>query len=113
MLNYSPHIDQVFHAFGDSTRRRMVEQLSRGPATVSSLAGPLGITLAAVMQHLTILEQSGLVSTHKVGRTRTCQLETAGLRTAADWITKHRASWERRLDQLGALLAEETTDKTR
>jgi DNA-binding transcriptional ArsR family regulator len=112
MLNYL-QVDQVFHAFGDPTRRRMAEQLSRGPASVSSLAAPLGITLAAVVQHLKILESSGVVSTHKVGRVRTCQLEPAGLAVAADWIAERRLLWERRLDRLGDVLAEESLPKKR
>jgi DNA-binding transcriptional ArsR family regulator len=100
-------IDQVFHAFGDPTRRKLVEQLSRGPASASDLAKPLGITLAAVVQHLQVLERSGVVRTHKVGRVRTCQLESTGLNIAADWIAERRALWERRLDRLGEILAED------
>lgn len=105
MLNYLG-VDRVFHAFGDPTRRQMLEQLSRGPATVSSLAEPLGITLAAVVQQLQILENSGVVSTQKIGRVRTCRLEPAGFTLAAEWIDQRRALWERRLDRLGDLLAE-------
>jgi DNA-binding transcriptional ArsR family regulator len=106
MLNQTT-IDQVFHAFGDPTRRKLVEQLSLGPASVSDLAKPLGITLAAVVQHLQVLENSGLVRTQKVGRVRTCRIETAGLDIAAEWIAARRALWERRLDRLGDILAEE------
>lgn len=106
MLNQS-QIDHVFHALGDPTRRRLVEHLSRGPASASDLAKPLGITLAAVVQHLQILERSGVVSTQKVGRMRTCRIEPAGLKVAADWIAERSALWERRLDRLGDLLAEE------
>jgi len=101
------NIDQVFHAFGDPTRRKLVEQLSQGPASVSDLAKPLGITLAAVVQHLQVLERSGVVRTQKVGRVRTCRIEPAGLNLAADWIAERRALWERRLDRLGEILAEE------
>lgn len=106
MLNQL-RIDQVFHALGDPTRRKIVEQLSQGPASVSTLAKPLGISLAAVVQHLQVLEQSGVVRTSKVGRMRTCQIEPAGLTLAADWIAERRLLWERRLDRLGELLAEE------
>lgn len=106
MLNQL-QVDQVFHAFGDPTRRRLVEQLSRGPASVSELARPLGITLAAVVQHLQVLERSGVVRTAKVGRVRTCQIEPAALDVAAAWISERRALWERRLDRLGAILAED------
>lgn len=100
-------IDQVFHAFGDPTRRKLVEQLSYGPASASELARPLGITLAAVVQHLQVLERSGIVQTQKVGRVRTCRIEPAGLNLAAQWIAERRSLWERRLDRLGDILAEE------
>lgn len=106
MLNQT-RIDQVFHALGDPTRRRLVERLSQGPASVSDLARPLGITLAAVVQHLQILEQSGVVHTEKVGRVRTCRIEPMGLNVAAEWIAERRSLWEHRLDRLGELLAEE------
>ena len=106
MLNYAG-IDQIFHALGDPTRRQLVERLSRGPASVSELARPLDITLAAVVQHIQVLEQSGLVRTEKVGRVRTCRIEPAGLNLAAEWIAARRALWERRLDRLGDILAEE------
>jgi len=99
--------DQVFHALGDSTRRRLVEHLSRGPASVSDLAKPLGITLAAVVQHLKVLERSGVVRTQKVGRVRTCRIEPTGLNVAAEWIADRQSLWERRLDRLGDMLAEE------
>jgi len=106
MLNQTA-IDQVFHALGDPTRRRLVERLSQGPASASDLAKPLGITLAAVVQHLQILERSGVVQTQKVGRVRTCRIESAGLHVAAEWIAERRTLWERRLDRLGDILAEE------
>jgi DNA-binding transcriptional ArsR family regulator len=106
MLNQTT-IDQVFHALGDPTRRRLVERLSRGPASVSDLAKPLGITLAAVVQHLQVLEHSGVVRTQKVGRVRTCHIEPTGLNVAAEWIAERRSLWERRLDRLGDMLAEE------
>jgi len=100
-------VDRVFQAVGDGTRRRMIERLSRGPATVTELARPLDITLAAATQHLHVLKRSGLVRTEKVGRVRTCQLDLAGLLVATDWLTECRTQWERRLDRLGALLEEE------
>src|SRR4029079_11630111 len=106
MLNQQS-IDQVFYALGDPTRRRLVEQLSRGPASVSDLAKPLGITLAAVVQHLQVLERSAIVDTHKVGRVRICRIEPTGLNVAADWIAERSSLWERRLDRLGDIHAEE------
>ncbi|MBI1362294.1 MAG: metalloregulator ArsR/SmtB family transcription factor [Alphaproteobacteria bacterium] len=99
--------DQVFNALGDPTRRAIVEQLSRGPSTVSRLAEPLDITLTAVRQHLHVLEGCKLVSTRKVGRTRTCQLEKKGLAVIEDWIHAQRSMWDSALDNLGALLEED------
>jgi len=99
-------IDSVFHALGDPTRRAIVEKISQGPISVSRLAMPLDITLAAVVQHLQILEKSGLVLTEKVGRVRTCRIEPAGLSVAEKWIGDLRSVWERRFDRLGDLLAE-------
>jgi len=103
-------IDRVFHALGDPTRRAIVEKLSEGPISVSHLARPLEITLAAVVQHLQILEKSGLVHTEKVGRVRTCRIEPKGLSVAEQWIEDRRALWEKRLDRLGDLLAEPDAD---
>jgi DNA-binding transcriptional ArsR family regulator len=99
-------IDRVFHALGDPTRRAIVEKLSEGPLSVSRLAGPLDITITAVMQHLQVLEESGLVYTEKVGRVRTCRVEPAGLSVLEQWISDRRSMWERRLDRLRDLLAE-------
>jgi len=84
----------------------MVDRLTRGPASVSELAQPLDMSLAAVVQHIQVLEASGLVQSHKVGRVRTCQIEPKALRTAEHWITQRRTSWERRLDRLGDHLAQ-------
>jgi DNA-binding transcriptional ArsR family regulator len=105
MLNQSS--ERVFNALGDATRRRIVERLSQGPATVKDLSEPLSVTLAAVLQHLQVLEASGVVRTEKVGRVRTCRIDPEGLSAAAQWIADRRALWERRLDRLGALLDEE------
>jgi DNA-binding transcriptional ArsR family regulator len=102
-----PNVDAVFHALGDPTRRAMLETLSKGPVSVSRLAEPLDITLAAVVQHLQILEESGLVHTEKVGRVRTCTMEPGGLTIVEQWILNRRNIWERRLDRLGGLLTEE------
>jgi DNA-binding transcriptional ArsR family regulator len=98
-------IDRVFHALGDPTRRAILEKLSAGPVSVSRLAEPLEITLAAVVQHLQVLEESGLVHTEKVGRVRTCRIEPAGLSVARQWIDDRRSTWERRLDRLGEMLS--------
>lgn len=102
----SPALDLVFSALSDPARRSMLERLSRSSASVSDLAEPLDMTLSAVVQHLAVLEQSGLVRTKKTGRVRTCTLQPAALDSAERWITQRRATWERRLDRLGDLLAE-------
>ena len=99
-------LDLTFQALADPTRRAMVERLARGPASVSELAQPLAMTLSAVVQHLAVLEASGLVQSHKVGRVRTCRIEPQALHAAERWISERRASWEHRLDRLGAFLAE-------
>jgi DNA-binding transcriptional ArsR family regulator len=99
-------IDRVFHALGDPTRRAMLERLTAGPLSVTRLAAPLNVTLTAVVQHLQVLEESGLVHTEKLGRVRTCRLDTAGLSVLEQWIKDRRSTWERRLDRLGDLLAE-------
>ena len=106
MLNQRASVDRVFHALGDPTRRAIVEKLSEGPVSVSRLAKPLDITLAAVVQHLQVLEKSGLVHTEKIGRVRTCRIAPKGLTVAERWISARRSLWERRMNRLGNLLAE-------
>jgi DNA-binding transcriptional ArsR family regulator len=99
-------IDRLFHVLGDPTRRGILDWLSHGPLSVSALAAPLDITLTAVAQHLQIFEESALVHTEKLGRVRTCRIETTGFSALEQWIREHRSLWQRRLDQLGDLLAE-------
>jgi DNA-binding transcriptional ArsR family regulator len=106
MLQHSAPLDLMFQALADPARRVMVERLCSGPASVSDLAKPLDMTLSAVVQHLQVLEASGLVRSEKVGRVRTCQIEPKALRTAERWINERRMLWERRLDRLGAFLDE-------
>ena len=107
MAAAKPSADRVFHALGDPTRRAIVERLSRGPSSVSALAQPLAVTLTAVTQHLRVLEDSGLAHSEKLGRVRTARLGTAGLAALEHWIGELRARWQERLDNLGALLAED------
>ena len=109
VLNDVADLDRVFHALADPGRRLMLERLGRGPASVSELGKPLSMSLAAVVQHVQILETSGLVRTQKIGRTRTCSLDPVTLRSAEHWISERRGLVERRLDRLGDYLAE-TTD---
>lgn len=99
-------VDRVFHALADPNRRGIVERLSLGPATVSELAQPLPMSLSAVVQHLEVLQVSGLVSSEKLGRVRTCRIEPGALRSLEQWIGARRSSWESRLDRLGEYLAE-------
>lgn len=100
-------LDRAFHALGDPTRRAIVERVSQGAVSVSILAAPLKITVAAVVQHVQVLEKSGLVRTTKVGRVRTCRMEARGLTLVEQWISERRALWERRLDRLGDMLQED------
>jgi len=111
MLERSTPVDLVFHALGDPARRAMIEQLSRGPASVSELAAPFAMTLAAVVQHVKVLEESGVITTEKVGRVRTCRLEPKALAAAERWMAQRRAIWERRLDRLGDFLDQEEPAK--
>lgn len=106
MLNQSAALDQVFQALSDATRRAILERLSRGPASVSELAEPLPMSLPAVVQHLQVLEDSGLVRSQKVGRVRTCRAQPERLRWAQRWIDERRQGWDRGLDRLGDYLAE-------
>jgi DNA-binding transcriptional ArsR family regulator len=98
-------VDLLFHALADSSRRAMVDRLIHGPASVSELARPLEMSLPAVVQHLHVLEGSGLVRSQKLGRVRTCTVEPAALRTAERWIAERRTFWEESLDRLGEYLA--------
>jgi DNA-binding transcriptional ArsR family regulator len=98
-------LNRVFQALADPGRRQMLERLSQGPASVSELGEPLAMSLAAVLQHVQILEGSGLVQSQKLGRTRTCSLNPQTLRSAERWISERRAFIERRLDRLGEYLS--------
>jgi DNA-binding transcriptional ArsR family regulator len=104
--NQSRRLDQVFQSLADPTRRKIVERLIRGPASVSELAQPFAMSLPAVMQHLEVLEACALVRSEKVGRVRTCHIEPGAMRSAGDWISAQRSAWENRLDRLGEYLAE-------
>ena len=101
MPTLAADLDLTFQALADPTRRGMVERLSRGPATVSELARPYGMSLPAIVQHLAVLEDSGLVQSEKLGRVRTCRIDPAALSLAEQWFNQRRAEWDRRLDRLG------------
>ena len=109
MLNQMIDLDRTFQALADKSRRSMVERLTVGPASVSELAEPLTMSLAAVVQHVQVLEACGVVKTEKVGRTRMCRIEPAAMTAAEQWITDRRRGWEARLDRLGALLQDAAT----
>ena len=100
-------LDRAFHALSDPSRRQMLDQLARGPTSVSDLAQPLRMTLAAVLQHVQVLEGSGLIESHKPGRVRMCSINEEALRRAEQWFTDRRAVWQRRLDRLAAVLDED------
>ena len=108
MPKYQESLDRMFHALGDASRRAMVERLARGPASVTELARPLGTALPTVVQHLGVLESTGIVTSSKVGRVRTYQLAVEALTPAAEWISQQRLPAERRLDRLGSFLTHPT-----
>jgi DNA-binding transcriptional ArsR family regulator len=108
MLNYQ--LDRTFAALADPARRAMVERLVQGPATVSELARPLPMSLPAAMLHLKVLEESGLVTSQKLGRVRTCRIQPRMLSQAETWVGERRAMWERGLDRLGAFLDQAKTE---
>ncbi len=110
MFRQDALLDLAFQALADPSRRAMVDRLAQGPATVSELAKPLAMSLPAVMQHLAVLETSGLVKSQKVGRVRTCSIEPKALTQAEHWIAERRVLWERRLDRLGQFLDETKDD---
>jgi DNA-binding transcriptional ArsR family regulator len=106
MLEQTIDLDRTFQALADRSRRTMVERLTLGPASVSELAKPLAMSLAAVVQHVQVLEACGVVKTEKVGRTRVCRIERVAMTAAEQWISDRRRGWEARLDLLGDVLNE-------
>lgn len=108
MLNQSTQLDRMFAALADGNRRIIIDRLSKSDASVSDLAAPLNISLPAVMQHLAVLEDCGLVTSEKTGRVRTCTLDAGALSKAEQWINQRREYWSNRLDILGEFLS--TTD---
>jgi len=104
MLKHSDELDKAFHALADATRRGILERLSQGPASVSELARPYRSTLAAIHQHVQVLEASGLIVTEKMGRTRTCRISADAVARAEQWLSERRQLWEHRFDLLGKLV---------
>ncbi len=106
MPNQNTALDHVFHALADPTRRAVLHRLVRGPTSVSDLAKPFKMALPSFLQHLQVLEDSGLIRTKKTGRVRTCRFEPKKLATAEQWIAHRRALWQGHLDRLGSYLDE-------
>ena len=106
-------LDRVFQALSDPSRRAIVDRLSQGDASVSELAKPLAMSLAAVVQHIQLLEASGLIRTQKTGRVRNCHLDRDVLSQAETWLSQRRAMWEHNLDRLGEVLARQKAERTR
>jgi DNA-binding transcriptional ArsR family regulator len=104
MVEYSKHLDMAFHALADATRRGILDRLSQGPASVSELARPYESSLAAIHQHVQVLEASGLIVTEKRGRTRECRISSEAVQRVENWLSERRQLWESRFDRLGILL---------
>nr|WP_295469514.1 metalloregulator ArsR/SmtB family transcription factor [Mesorhizobium sp.] len=100
MAKHDPELSLLFHALADETRRSMLSQLAQGPARVTDLAGPTGLSLPTVMRHLSVLEEAGLIATSKDGRVRTCAMVPEAMDPVRTWIDEQRAIWEARLDRL-------------
>jgi DNA-binding transcriptional ArsR family regulator len=112
MVQYQATLDRTFSALADPTRRDILQRLGRGPATISELAEPYGMSLTGLKKHIRILEQAELVSTEKLGRTRECRLGPGRLEDAAQWIEMYQRHWECRLDRLEAYLERKKGDRT-
>jgi len=112
MVQYPSTLDVTFSALSDPTRRDILERLGRGPATISQLAEPSGMSLTGLKKHVRILEDAGLVTTEKIGRARECRLGPAQLGDAARWIETHRRRWERRLDRLEGYIQAKKGDRS-
>jgi DNA-binding transcriptional ArsR family regulator len=107
MVRAAEPVERVFRALADPTRRKVLERLGRGSASMTELAGPFRMALPSFVQHMRVLEESGLVSSKKVGRVRTYHLAPQRLKAAEQWLSRQRVLWERRLDQLDAFLMDE------
>jgi DNA-binding transcriptional ArsR family regulator len=104
MTNKSAGLDDVFHALGDPTRRAVLARLCKGPASVTDLAAPFRMALPSFVQHIRVLEKSGLIGSNKKGRVRTCHVKPQALTAAESWISNQRAAWEKRMDQFDAFV---------
>jgi DNA-binding transcriptional ArsR family regulator len=111
MENYQTPLDAVFHALADPTRRAVVSRLTKGPAPVKELAEPFDMGLSSFMKHLRVLEKDGLIGSEKVGRVRTCWVNTERLATAETWLAEQRALWQSRTDRLAEYVETRMTRK--
>lgn len=113
VLDHPDVLSRTFHALSDPNRRQMIDRLAEAPASVSELARPLQMTLAGVLQHVQVLEASGLIESRKTGRVRMCSINQDALSATEQWLTDRRTVWQRRLDRLGVALDEQATlDRT-
>lgn len=104
MTKYGPDLSRLFHALADPTRRATLTRLAKAPAPVTELAGPTGLRLPTVMRHLAVLEEAGLITTSKNGRTRTCAVVPDALDPLRTWLDEQEAIWEARLERLDAFV---------
>lgn len=100
MAQYSPHLDGIFQALADPTRRAVLGRLGKGPASISELAKPFDMALPSFMKHIRLLEDSGLIRTRKEGRVRTCAIEQKPFAMVESWLSAQRMLWEARTDRL-------------
>lgn len=101
---YSERLTDIFQALADPTRRAVLGRLGQGPASISDLAKPFDMALPSFMKHIRLLEESGLINTHKQGRIRTCTIESKPFAMIEDWLSAQRAIWEGRTDRLEQLV---------
>jgi len=106
MPNHQTNLDQAFRALADPTRRAVLQQLAAGPASVKDLAAPFDMALPSFLQHLDVLETSGLVTSRKKGRIRMCAMHPVALDPVEDWIRERKAVWEDRFDRMDAYLTD-------
>lgn len=111
MVKYQADLDTTFGALSDPTRRSILTRLQRGHASVTELARPHDISMPAILKHLRVLEQAGLIEQKKTGRVRMCRLTVGPLEQASDWLSVYRVFWENQLDNLGRFLERTSPQK--
>lgn len=110
MANQSPDLSRIFHALSDPTRRAVLTRLAHGPAPVTELAAPTGLSLPTVLRHIAVLEEAGLIATAKGGRVRSCVIVPAALAPVRTWLDDQRDLWEARLDRLDSFVQQMMKD---